>query len=63
MDPPLHGETDDHYDDHMVREVTATEARARLLALLDDIETFDEIVITGRGRLVARIVVSTVDGW
>lgn len=47
----------------MVREVTATEARARRRALLDDAETGDETVITGRGRLVARIVLSTVGSW
>ena len=40
----------------MSREVTATEAKAKLLALLDDVETGDEIAITRHGRLVARIV-------
>jgi antitoxin (DNA-binding transcriptional repressor) of toxin-antitoxin stability system len=43
----------------MVRDVTATEARARLLALLDGVETGDEIAITRRERLGARIVLST----
>jgi prevent-host-death family protein len=49
----LHG---DQYSDHMVRTVTATEAKAKILALLDEVETGEEIEITRRGRTVARIV-------
>lgn len=39
-----------------MRRVTATEAKARLLSLLDDIETGESIEVTRHGRLVARIV-------
>ncbi len=46
----------DHYSDHMARSVTATEAKARILALLDDVEAGEEIEITRHGRLVARLV-------
>ena len=46
----------DHYSDHMVRSVTATEAKARILALLDEVEAGEEIEITRHGRLVARLV-------
>lgn len=48
--------TTDHYSDHMARSVTATEAKAHLLALLDEVESGEEIEITRHGRLVARIV-------
>jgi prevent-host-death family protein len=47
---------DDQYSDHMVRTVTATEAKARILALLDDVEAGEEVEITRHGRLVARLV-------
>lgn len=40
----------------MVREVTATQAKAQLLALLDDVEAGEPVDITRHGRLVARIV-------
>ena len=46
----------DHYSDHMVRSVTATEAKARILALLDEVEAGEEVEITRHGRLVARLV-------
>lgn len=46
----------DYYSDHMVRSVSATEAKARILALLDDVEAGEEIEITRHGRLVARLV-------
>ena len=46
----------DQYSDHMVRSVTATEAKARILALLDEVESGEEIEITRHGRLVARLV-------
>lgn len=39
----------------MVRQITATEAKAKFLALLDDVEKGDEIEITRHGKLVARI--------
>jgi prevent-host-death family protein len=40
----------------MARTVTATEAKATLLALLDAAEAGEEIEITRHGRLVARLV-------
>jgi prevent-host-death family protein len=47
---------DDHYSDHMARTVTATQAKAHILALLDEVEAGDEVEITRHGRLVARLV-------
>jgi prevent-host-death family protein len=46
----------DHYTDHMVRQLTATDTKARLLALLDQVEQGEEIEVTRRGRTIARIV-------
>ena len=43
----------------MVREVTATEAKARLLALLDEAAAGDEIEITKHGHTGARLVPAT----
>jgi len=43
----------------MVREVTATEAKAKLLSLLDDVENGEPVEITRHGRRVARIVPAT----
>ena len=40
----------------MARTVTATEAKATLLSLLDDVAAGDEIEITRHGRIVARLV-------
>jgi prevent-host-death family protein len=42
--------------DPVARRVTATEARATILALLDDVAAGDEVEITERGRTVARLV-------
>jgi len=39
----------------MVRQVTATEAKAKLLAILDEVEQGEEIEITRRGRTIARL--------
>lgn len=39
----------------MVRRMTATEVKARILALLDDVEAGDEIEITRHGRTIARL--------
>lgn len=47
---------DDHYSDHMAKTVTATEAKAHILALLDEVEAGEEVEITRHGRLVARLV-------
>ncbi len=43
----------------MVRTVTATEAKAGILALLDDVAAGEEIEITKHGRIVARLVPAT----
>jgi prevent-host-death family protein len=40
----------------MTRRVTATEAKAKILSLLDDVASGDEIEITRHGRTVARLV-------
>ena len=40
----------------MTRKMTATEVKARILALLDDVEAGDEIEITRHGRTIARLV-------
>lgn len=39
----------------MTRQVTATQAKARFLELLDDVAAGDEIEITKHGRTVARL--------
>lgn len=39
----------------MVRKVTATAAKAGILALLDDVAAGEEIEITKHGRVVARL--------
>lgn len=43
----------------MARQMTATEVKARILALLDDVADGDEIVITKHGRTVARLIGAT----
>lgn len=53
------GQSDDRYHDHMVIRVTATDAKARILALLDQVEGGQEIEITRRGRTIARLVPAT----
>jgi prevent-host-death family protein len=40
----------------MVRTVTATEAKAKLLSILDRVAAGDEVEITKHGRTVARLV-------
>jgi len=40
----------------MSRRLTATEVKARILALLDDVEGGDEVEITKHGRTVARLI-------
>jgi len=40
----------------MGKTVTATEAKAKILALLDEVEAGEEVEITRHGRLVARLV-------
>jgi prevent-host-death family protein len=39
----------------MPRTLTATEAKAKLLSLLDDVEAGEEIQITRRGKTIARL--------
>jgi prevent-host-death family protein len=46
----------DWYSDHMARQVTATDAKATLLRLLDGAAAGEEIEITRHGRPVARLV-------
>lgn len=46
----------DRYSDHMVRQLTATEAKAGLLALLDQVAAGEEVEITKHGHTVARLV-------
>lgn len=46
----------DHYNDHVARQMTATEIKARLLAVLDEVAAGDEVEITKHGRTVARLV-------
>ncbi|MBM2810135.1 MAG: antitoxin [Chloroflexi bacterium] len=46
----------DLYNDRMTRTVTATEAKATILALLDDVAGGEEVEITKHGRTVARLV-------
>ena len=46
----------DQYYDHMTRKLTATEAKAKILALLDEVAAGAEIEITKHGRTVARLV-------
>ena len=40
----------------MTRKMTATEAKAKILALLDEAAAGEEIEITKHGRTVARLV-------
>jgi prevent-host-death family protein len=43
----------------MTIKVTATEAKARILALLDEVAGGQEVEITKHGRVVARLVPAT----
>jgi prevent-host-death family protein len=43
----------------MTRTMTATEVKAKILALLDDVAGGDEVEITKHGRVVARLVPAT----
>lgn len=40
----------------MTRQMTATEVKARILALLDEVAAGDSIEITKHGRTIARLV-------
>jgi prevent-host-death family protein len=43
----------------MVRKLNATEAKATILALLDEVAAGEEVEITKHGRTVARLVPGT----
>jgi prevent-host-death family protein len=43
----------------MTRQMTATEVKARILGLLDEVAAGDEIEITKHGRTIARLVAAT----
>ena len=43
----------------MLRKLTATQAKAKILALLDEVAAGDEVEITKHGRTVARLVPAT----
>ena len=49
----------DWYYDLVVRKLTATEAKAKILGLLDEVAAGDEVEITKHGRTVARLVPAT----
>lgn len=40
----------------MVRQMTATEIKAKILAVLDDVAAGEEVEITKHGRTVAKLV-------
>jgi prevent-host-death family protein len=40
----------------MARRMTATDAKARMLSLLDQVQSGEEVEITRHGRTVARLV-------
>ena len=46
----------DSYNDHMTQKMTATEAKAKILAVLDEVAAGEEVEITKHGRVVARLV-------
>jgi len=48
--------TTGHYNDHMTKRMSATEVKARILSLLDDVASGEEVEVTKHGRTVARIV-------
>jgi prevent-host-death family protein len=47
---------DDQYNVHMAKKLSATETKAKILALLDEVAAGEEIEITKHGRTVARLV-------
>jgi prevent-host-death family protein len=51
-----HAVADSYYADHMTIRLTATEAKAKILSLLDEVEGGQEVEITRHGRTVARLV-------
>jgi prevent-host-death family protein len=58
VERPKRGCYDDHLDDQegiAVAEVSVAEAKAQLSKLLDRVEEGEEVVITRRGKPVARV--------
>lgn len=49
------GARSDHYNDHVARQLTATEARTRFHSLIADVSRGEVIEITRRGRVIARM--------
>lgn len=49
----------DQYNDHMTIKLTATEVKAKILSLLDEVAAGAEVEITKHGRTVARLVPAT----
>jgi len=43
----------------MTRKMTATDAKAKILAVLDEVAAGEEVEITKHGRVVARLVPAT----
>ena len=43
----------------MTRQMTATELKAKILAVLDDVAAGEEVEITKHGRTVARLIPAT----
>jgi prevent-host-death family protein len=43
----------------MTRKLTATEVKAKILALLDEVAAGDQVEITKHGRTVARLIPAT----
>jgi len=43
----------------MTRSMTATEVKAKILSLLDEVARGDQVEITKHGRVVARLVPAT----
>ena len=44
------------YSDRMIREIQASDAKARLLRILDEVERGETVIITRHGRPIARLV-------
>lgn len=50
---------DDHYNDHMTMRMTATDLKARLLGVLEQVAEGEVVEVTKRGRVIARVVPAT----
>jgi prevent-host-death family protein len=51
--------SDDHYNDHMTKRMTATDLKARLLGVLEEVAAGEVVEVTKRGRVIARVVPAT----